>query len=148
MTRATSELRFQTDLHGIQHNQLEGFFEGWPNPPSAATLHQILERAAAFLLAVAPTGEVIGFINAISDGILTAYIPLLEVKAAWRGQGIASELLRRLKTELGELYMIDTACDDDLVPFYERFGMGRSNAMILRNYAAQSGKPANWAFKS
>lgn len=136
----TASLRYQNHLDGIGAAQLTGFFEGWPNPPSAETLHRILSRASALALAALPNGQVIGFVYAISDGVLSAYIPLLEVHSEWRGQGIASELVRRLIAELGDLYMIDTACDDDLVPFYERFGMGRGNAMILRNYAMQDGK--------
>lgn len=83
----------------------------------------------------------VGFVNAISDGVLTASIPLLEVRREWRGQGMASELIRVLVEQLGGLYMINTSCDDDLVPFYERFGMMRGNAMIFRNDERQSGLP-------
>lgn len=41
-----------------------------------------------------------------------------------------------------DLYMVDAACDDDVVPFYERLGFTRSNAMIMRRYARQSGASA------
>lgn len=41
--------------------------------------------------------------------------------------------------ELDEIYMIDLCCDEDLIPYYEKFGMIRSNAMLLRNYQMQSG---------
>lgn len=30
-------------------------------------------------------------------------------------------------------------CDDDLVPLYEKFGMMKSNGMLIRNYSMQSG---------
>lgn len=49
-------------------------------------------------------GQVVGFVNAISDGGLTAYIPLLEVRREWRGRGIASQLVNRL------LEQLDAAC--------------------------------------
>lgn len=29
--------------------------------------------------------------------------------------------------------MVDLGCDEDLVPFYERFGMSRGISMITRN---------------
>lgn len=41
--------------------------------------------------------------------------------------------------ELNDIYMIDLCCDDDLVPYYERFGMIKSNGMLVRNYEMQSG---------
>ena len=133
-------VQYQHHLNDIQPAQLEGVFEGWPNLPSAETLHRILSNSYAFVLAVTPDGQVVGFVNAIGDGVLSAYIPLLEVRREWRGRGIGSELVRRLLAELDGLYMIDTSCDDDLVPFYERLGLSRGNAMFLRNYVAQSGK--------
>ena len=140
MTVPSSELSFQTDLAGVTPAQLTGFFEGWPQPPSPETLHRLLAGSQARVLARTQDGQVIGFVNALSDGVLSAYIPLLEVRREWRGQGVASRLIERLFAELGDLYMLDTACDDDLVPFYERFGMRRGNAMIRRNYARQSGR--------
>lgn len=35
--------------------------------------------------------------------------------------------------------MIDLCCDDDIVPYYDKFGMTKTNGMILRNYKMQSG---------
>lgn len=133
-------ITYQTTLDGITPQQLGGFFDGWPNPPTPETFHRILTQAYAAVLAVNERGEVVGFINAVSDGILAAYIPLLEVRPDCKGQGIGSELVRRMLEQLDGLYMIDTVCDDDLVPFYERFGMRRGNALTRRNYAAQSGR--------
>ena len=135
------KMTYRATLDGIGAQQLSGFFDGWPNPPTPDTLYRILKRAYAFVLALNEKGEVVGFIHAISDGILTAYIPLLEVRPDYKGQGIGSELVRLLLSQLEGLYMVDTACDDDLVPFYERFGMTRGNAVARRNDAAQSGSP-------
>lgn len=133
------KITYRTTLDGIGPQQLTGFFDGWPNPPTPDTFHRILRRAYTFALAVNEEGEVVGFIHAISDGILTAYIPLLEVRPDCKGQGIGSELVRLLLSRLEGLYMVDTACDDDLVPFYERFDMARGNAMVWRNYLVQNG---------
>lgn len=41
--------------------------------------------------------------------------------------------------ELNDIYMIDLCCYDDLVGYYNKFGMTRVNGMILRNYGMQSG---------
>lgn len=123
---------------------LPGFFEFWPNPPSQETFLRILQGSSHVVLAV-EDGQVVGFVNAISDGGLTAYIPLLEVRGARCGASGAGERHRQSAREQAAgatgrgLYMIDTACDDDLVPFYQRFGMRRGNSMILRNYERQNG---------
>ena len=61
------------------------------------------------------------------------------MRPAYKGQGTLIRTGAALLSQLEGLYMVDTACDDDLVPFYERFGMTRGNAVARRNDAAQSG---------
>jgi ribosomal protein S18 acetylase RimI-like enzyme len=86
-------------------------------------------------LIVAKDGErVIGFITAISDGVLSAYIPLLEVLPEYQGRGIGSELVRLMFKELDHLYMIDLCCDESMRGFYEKLGMKPVTGMIKRNY--------------
>ena len=120
-------------------DQLEGFFVGWPNPPSPAALLQILQSSDYVELARhESSGHIVGYITAISDGISCAYIPHLEVRPDYQGQGIGSELVRRLLARLDHLYMIDLTCDPDVQPFYQRLGMRPSTGMIIRNYGRQS----------
>ncbi len=126
---------------GIAPWQIEGFFEGWPNPPTPETHLRILAQSAETVLAIDDeTDAVVGFINAVSDGVLAAYIPLLEVLPKYRGRGIGCELVERMLTRLEGLYMIDLACDEDLQPFYERIGMRRAIGMQIRRYKHQSGR--------
>jgi GNAT superfamily N-acetyltransferase len=135
---ALEPVRYDDSLEGIAPADLEGFFVGWPDPPPPATRLEIL-RAADEVLVARRGDRVVGFVTAITDGILTAYLPLLEVLPDEQGRGIGSELTERMLGRLDHLYMIDLVCDDDLVPFYERFGMLRLTAMGARNYAHQSG---------
>ncbi|WP_309570689.1 GNAT family N-acetyltransferase [Deinococcus sp.] len=139
-TDSLCDFTFQTTPDGITPDQLHGFFEGWPTPPSPDTLLRILHASQARAVARLTDGTVVGLVTAISDGVLSAYLPLVEVRHEWRGQGVASRLVELVMAALGDLYMIDTACDDELVPFYERFGMVRGNAMIRRDYARQAGR--------
>lgn len=127
-------IRYQDGLDGVTPERLRGFWEGWPEPPTPETHLRLLAGSEAVVLAIDPAaGErVVGFVTAVGDGVLAAYIPLLEVLPTYRGQGIGSELVRRLLERLGDRYMVDLVCDEDLVPFYERFGMARYGAMILR----------------
>lgn len=133
-------IRYVETLEGTDARRLQGFFEGWPNPPTPATHRRLLASSDAFVLAIdEESGDVVGFVTAVTDGILSAYIPFLEVLPAYRRQGIGSELMRRVLRSLGELYMVDTVCDPHLQRFYSVFGMRPARAMIIRNFEHQSG---------
>jgi GNAT superfamily N-acetyltransferase len=136
-------IRLVTSLAGITADDLAGgFFVGWPTPPSPAVHLAMLRGSEAVVLAVdqdvspGTPGRVVGFVNAIGDGVLSAFVPLLEVLPAWQGQGIGSDLVRRLLETLGPRYAIDLVCDDDVVPFYEHLGLSRYTAMIRRDRGA------------
>ncbi len=127
-------------LDGIEPAALDGgFWEHWPSHPSPERHLDLLRGSRAVALAVAADGTVVGFANAVGDGVLSAYIPLLEVLPEYRGRGIGTKLVRHLIDALEPCYMIDVACDDDVVPFYEQLGFQRGTAMLRRDYAAQSG---------
>ncbi|NJL93658.1 MAG: GNAT family N-acetyltransferase [Anaerolineae bacterium] len=99
---------------------MTGFFVGWPNPPDPATQLRLLQGSYRVVLALDPArGQVIGFINALSDGLLSAFIPLL--------------------AELRHLYSIDLLCDPNLQPFSARLGLVALPGTALRNYDRQSG---------
>jgi ribosomal protein S18 acetylase RimI-like enzyme len=81
--------------------------------------------------------RVVGFVTAISDGVLSAYVPLLEVLPEYQGRGIGTELMRRLLARLEDLYMVDLCCDTDLEPFYRRLGLQTwDRGMGIRNREA------------
>lgn len=131
---------YTDSVEGIRCEQLRGFFHGWPNPPSVETHMRLLRQSAHVVLAVDPEADrVVGFITAISDGVLSAYIPLLEVLESHQGKGIGKELVRRMLEKLRGLYMIDLICDPELQSFYEPLGMMPAPAMMRRNYDRQSG---------
>ena len=128
-------------LDGIGAEHLGGFFVGWPDPPSPDTHLRMLRASDAVVLAVdEESGMVAGFVTAISDGVLAAYIPLLEVLPAYQRRGIGAELVRRMLAGFSSLYMVDLLCDDGLRPLYEAAGMHASGAMMVRNYVKQSGR--------
>ena len=132
---------YTDSLDGVTSEHLQGgFFVGWPNPPSPITHYRILANSAAIVLARIADGTVVGFITAVSDQVSCAYIPHLEVLPAYQGQGIGSELVRRMVEKLRHLYMIDLVCDPSLQPFYERLGMRPVVGMVVRNYDQQAGE--------
>jgi ribosomal protein S18 acetylase RimI-like enzyme len=131
---------YTDSMEGITADHLEGFFAGWKNPPTPKVHLRLLRGSQAVVLAVDETDErVVGYITAVGDGVLSAYIPLLEVLPEYRKQGIGSQLVRRMLDKLKNLYMIDLMCDQNLQSFYLRFGMKRGFGMMIRNYHRQSG---------
>ena len=131
-------IKYQSTLEGIGPEDLQGHFMGWPNPPSPEAHLRILQGRAHFVLAIAPEGQVIGWISAISDGVSCAYIPHLGVLPAYQGKGIGAELVRRMVEALKDLYMIDLACDRDVAGFYEKLGFTECVGMVLRNFERQN----------
>lgn len=140
--RARNEIviEYTDSLENITPEKLGGFFVGWPKPPSPETHLKILQGSMEIVLAVdEETGNVVGFINAIGDGVLSAYIPLLEVLPEYKGRGIGKELVKRMMDKLDEFYSIDLTCDEDMVSFYEKQGFTKWFCMMKRNYDRQSG---------
>src|SRR5664279_724229 len=124
-------ITYTDSLAAITADHLRGgFYAGWSNPPSPETHLRVLQGSDHVILALDGDardehGLVVGYITAISDGVLAAYIPHLEVLKAYQGQGIGTELVRRMLDTLKSIYMIDLICDPDMQPFYERLGMTR-----------------------
>ncbi len=134
-------ISYKDSADGLTEEHLQGtFFVGWPNPPSPATHLRILQGSDHIVVAIDDaTGMVVGYVTAVSDGVLAAFIPNLEVDPAYQQRGIGTELMRRILDQLKHLYSIDLLCDEELQPYYERLGMRRATGMLHRNYDRQSG---------
>lgn len=124
---------YTNDIGTITPKQLTGFFEGWPKPPNENQHRKILAGSYKVWIAI-DNDRCVGFINAISDGILSAYLPLLEVLPEYRGKGIGSELLRRMVSSLETIYAVDIVCDGEVAKFYQAQGFSRLVGMAKRNY--------------
>ena len=134
-------INYTDSAAGITPDRLKGFFVGWPNPPSPEIHLKLLKSSDHIILARDSQSEqVVGFVNAISDNVLAAYIPLLEVLPEYQKRGIGSQLMQRMLAKLDGLYMIDLMCNVELQPYYERFGMKKMSAMMIRDFEHQSGE--------
>jgi ribosomal protein S18 acetylase RimI-like enzyme len=134
-------IEYRSNIEGVGADQLTGpFFVGWPAGPDPETHLEILRGSDHVVLAVhEPNQQVVGFINAVSDGFFMAFIPLLEVVPEYQGRGIGSELVRLLLAQLEGFYAVDAMCDPELQPFYEHVGLQASTGVSLRDYERQSG---------
>lgn len=96
-------IKYIDNIKGITEDELEGFFVGWPNPPNKTKHLKLLDKSSHIWIAYDDEfNKVVGFINAVSDQVLSAYIPLLEVVPEYQGKGIGGKLV-----ELRVLVLLD-----------------------------------------
>ncbi|MBK9460721.1 MAG: GNAT family N-acetyltransferase [Sphingobacteriales bacterium] len=130
-----NNIEYLTAFEDLNKYTFDNFFVGWTNKPQLRTFENILLQSSNKVVAIDLTNnKVIGFIYAITDNYLSAYIPLLEVLPEYQKKGVGTKLLEILMDNLSEFYMIDLSCDIDMVNFYENKGFKKSVAMIKRNY--------------
>jgi GNAT superfamily N-acetyltransferase len=139
-------IEYRTTLNGVTESHLRGFFAGWAKAPTPATHLRMLRESDHIVLAFDTDSQrVVGFITAITDRVLTAYIPHVEVLPDYQDRGIGSELTRRMLDQLKKLYAVDLLCDPSLQRFYGKFKMQPVSGMMLRRYEFQRGAPAEAA---
>src|SRR2546421_8095054 len=109
-------ISYRDSAVGVSPEQLGGFFQGWSKQPTPAK-HLAILRGSGHVVLAFDGARVVGFITATSDGVLSAYIPLLEVLSEYQGRGIGSELVRRMLEKLRGLYIVDLVCDPQLQGF-------------------------------
>jgi len=126
------DVTYTNNIENLTADQLEGFFEDWPTYPDEEAHIRILAGSCKVWLAM-DGRQCVGRINAISDGIFYAYIPLLEVLPAYQGRGIGRELIERMLKSLSSMYAIDLQCDESLESYYRQLGFLSNIGMAIRN---------------
>ncbi len=88
-------------------------------------------RQSATVITAWDDGRLVGLVNALDDGEMTAYIHYLLVHPEYQNQGIGTELLSRVKRIYQTyLYIIIVAENKQLVPFYLRAGFSAQHEAI------------------
>lgn len=76
--------------------------------------------------------KLVGLINAIDDGEMTAYVHYLCVRPEYQKKGIGTELLNWVKEKYKEYFYLTLAAENkDLIGFYERYGFKKVNGATL-----------------
>jgi len=99
--------------------------QGWlDKEDTSEKLVKIIYGSAAFLIAENQEGRIIGMARAIGDGISDAYMQDITVAKEFRGQGIGTELVIRLKKHLESLgySWIGLIAQDNSRLFYMKAG--------------------------
>ena len=67
-------------------------------------------------------GKLIGLINALDDGVMTAYVHYLLVNPDYQGKGIGKELIRLISEKYKDYLRIVLVAYDHEVGFYQNCG--------------------------
>jgi len=133
-------IEYMDTLDESENYPLEGFCEGWKKPLTPPQLRAVINNSTFKVLAVdADHKKIVGIITALSDQTNWAFIPYLEVLPEYQKQGIGKELMQRMLAKLSHINCIDLTCDPEMQPFYEKFGMLKSDGMVIRRYLQQAG---------
>jgi len=98
-----------------------GWWGDGPDDPGHIT--DIINKSHCFLVAMA-SDKIVGMGRVISDGVSDSYIQDVTVSSDWRGQGIATEIVRLLVERLkGEgLNWIALIAESGTQSFYKALG--------------------------
>ena len=126
---------YQDRFEGIDASKLEGFFKHWHHPETPEHHFKMLKQSSYFIVAIDSSKDrIIGSITVLTDDVQVVYISMLEVLAEYRGQGIGSELVRRILKKYKHIPAIDLMCAPTTQAFYKRLGMQASAGMVVRNH--------------
>ncbi len=132
----TGALDYTESLEGVVEADLAGFLAHWDFTPPTGTLLRMLHGSSVVILARdTRTSQVCGYVTALTDRVVCGYISAIEVRPAYRHNGIGTELLSRM-TERLDVHGIYLSCAPAMIPFYEAAGFRPVSAMTKRRSRA------------
>jgi ribosomal protein S18 acetylase RimI-like enzyme len=113
----------------------------WASRRTRADVEHLLHHSAV-VLGGWRNGELVAFARALTDDRFRALIDDVIVDASCRGQGIGTELMRRMAERLAHVEEVFLRCDAEHVAFYERLGYTRkANCLDLVRRPPASNAP-------
>ena len=123
-------------------SELDCFFQNWKSPPSSEIRPKVLD-GSDLIVTARENDKLVGFLTAISDGAMHAFISLLEVLESHQGKRIGSELLKLAISHLRRYYDIVLITDPDRGAFYKELGFREVYGMHIRDFAYGRGSKPN-----
>ncbi|NLB91295.1 MAG: GNAT family N-acetyltransferase [Clostridiales bacterium] len=112
----------------------------WESANYPTRLYKALENSPTVITAWKEE-KLIGLINGIDDGELTAYIHYVLVDPLFQGEGIGKELVKKIKEKYREYrYVLLIAETKELINYYEKMGFEQKHGqypMAILNTANQ-----------
>ena len=120
----------------VKEADLEGLLSHWDFKPPPGTLLKMLQGSSiAIVVREASSPRVCGYVAALTDRSVCAYISALEVRPEYRKRGIGTVLLNRV-TERLDVYGTYLSCAAAMIPFYEAVGFKPVAGMSKRRLPA------------
>lgn len=114
-------ITYKTDLGGVDWDEMKATLlrDDFDNGRTPAQLEKSFAQSAHVCLAYT-AGRLIGTARALSDGVCNGYIVDVWTLSAYRNQGVASAMMRRLLDQMPgqHVYLFS----DDSAGFYQKLG--------------------------
>ena len=103
---------------------------GWSRPANEEELREVLEAGPAV---GAWDGErLVGFVRALSDGHLAAYVEDVMVHKDYRRSGVGERIMSRLLGEIRQSANVSLFCEQPVARFYERNGFRATSYVLMQ----------------
>lgn len=122
-----------TDIKDFSVSDLQQLFQSvnWMSANYPERLKKALDNCETVFTAW-DKEQLVGLVNAIDDGELTAYVHYLCVNPDYQGQGIGSLLLDKIKEKYKDyLYIILIAENEGLIKYYSQNGFQQGNGSYV-----------------
>ena len=114
-------------------DELNTFFQNWKSPPSTETRSKLL-TGSDLVITTRENGRLVGFLTAISDGAMHAFITLVEVLESHQRKGIGRRLMELAISNFKGYYDIVLITDPDKGEFYKKLGFREIYGMHVRDF--------------
>jgi len=113
--------------------ELDPFFQNWKSPPPGETKSELL-TGSDLVITARENGKLVGFLTAISDSAMHAFITLVEVLEPHQKKGIGKHLMELAISNFSRYYDIVLITDPDKGEFYKKSGFKEIYGMHIRDF--------------
>jgi GNAT superfamily N-acetyltransferase len=103
---------------------------GWSRPGSEEDIAEVLEAGPA--VGAWDGDRLVGFVRALSDGHLAAYVEDVMVHQDYRRDGVGGQIMARLLKEIGQVANLNLFCELPVVQFYEGNGFRPTSYVLMQ----------------
>lgn len=114
-------------------DELDTFFQNWKSPPSTETRSKLL-TGSDLVITARENGKLVGFLTAVSDGTMHAFITLVEVLESHQNKGIGRRLMELAISNFKGYYDIVLITDPDKGEFYKKLDFREIYGMHIRDF--------------
>lgn len=107
----------------VDVEQLQNLFEqtDWAAGRTIEGIQKMLDNTS-FCLTVWHTEKLVGFARVLTDDVYRGLLDDVIVDGEFRRRALGKEMLNLIVERFGHVHELLLGCQDDLVPFYEKFG--------------------------